>query len=161
MTQLTFGYSDSEDRLWLRFSNDPAQLWLSRRLARSLIIHLIEQMTLSCPGDPACGASADPKHRLGLEHEMSREVVQETGRGARVPSPDMAPASASFLLTSFKLNVTSQQVIIECIAPGYGRGLALMRNEAHTVLAALVSRCLSAEWDFKDLPAWLTSQQAL
>lgn len=158
MTQLTFGYSDSEDRIWMRFSDDEGQLWLTRRLANACLRHLVELMTKSVPGAaPESGPSLDANKRVELEHEMAQEILNEqaAANGGPPAPPVMQAVAASHRLSSIKLTVDASKVSIEYVAPNYSRKTHMTRAEAHALLKALANRCQNAGWNLDSIPAWV------
>ncbi len=163
MTQLTLGYSDSEDRLWLVFPDDGTQLWLTRRMTQVLLQHLAQQMTASCPGaDPVI--SLKPEVRVALEFEAAHEaehdpVPSATGKGAAGngnAGSAVSPATVH-VISSITLKMNASQVRLEANAPGYTRVMGMTRAEAHRMLGALARRSKAAGWNLTDLPAWLTT----
>ncbi len=158
MTQLTFGYSDSEDRIWLRYSDDEGLLWMTRRLANGFLRHLVELMTVSCPGaGENAGPSLDAGKRLELEHETANEILDEQAAASGGPPtpPVMQAVAASHRLTSIKLSVDANRVSIEFVAPNYQRPTQMSRAEAHALLKALAHRCQTAGWNLTTIPAWI------
>lgn len=149
MTQLTIGYSDSEDRLWLLLSDESFQFWLSRRFCDVLLRHLEQSLTESCPGGQLHG-SLDAQTRVALEHQAAQEsemvapVVEQTV---------VATARQSALLTSVVLTVDSAKVLLELVTPGYARCLHFSRAEAHQLLALIWQHCRQAEWGLTE-PGW-------
>lgn len=160
MTQITLGYSDSEDRLWLIFASDATQLWLTRRMTEVLILRMAERMTISCPG-AAMDASLQAEVRVALEHEAAHEIDDTPGpvkeHAAHSPSPPAAPGSI-YRINSFNLTVSTNQILLEALAPGFNRRLTMNRAEAHRFLAALARRAKAADWNLPNLPPWLTTQ---
>ena len=157
MTQITLGYSDSEDRLWLLFASDATQLWLTRRMTEVLLLRMAERMTISCPG-AAMDVSLQANVRVALEHEAAHEVdeppksVNESASGA---APGGVAAGHIYRINSFNLTVSPHQVQLEALAPGFNRKLTMTRAEAHRFLAALARRTRAAEWNIPNLPHWL------
>jgi hypothetical protein len=156
MTQLTLGYSDSEDRLWLIFTDDGSQLWLTRRMTLVLLQHLSERMTISCPG-AAPDVSLKPEIRVALEFEAAHEtehdpIPQGQPQGGK---PEGQPQGSVHVVSSITLKMGSSQVQLMTNAPGYQRTLCMSRAEAHRMLGALARRSQSAGWNMPNLPAWL------
>lgn len=158
MTQLTLGYSDSEDRLWLVFPDDGTQLWLTRRMTQVLLQHLAQQMTASCPG-AAPTVSLKPEVRVALEFEAAHEaehdpVPQQTGKSSS-SNGGTGGAGTIHVISSITLKMNASQVRLEANAPGYSRVLGMTRAEAHRMLGALARRSKAAGWNIADLPPWL------
>lgn len=159
MTQITLGYSDSEDRLWLIFASDATQLWLTRRMTEVLLLRMAERMTISCPG-AAMDVSLQADVRVALEHEAAHEVddppksVTESA-SASDAAPGGVTAGHIYRINSFNLTVSPHQIQLEALAPGFNRKLTMTRAEAHRFLAALARRTRAAEWNIPNLPHWL------
>ena len=159
MTQLTFGYSDSEDRMWLRMSSCSSQIWLTRRLCAAVITHLIEAMRASCASGLAPCNSLAPDQRLALEHETANEFTAEPGTHDDATSKPLPAADSSHLLSAVNLSVDARQVRLAFIAPGLNQKLSLSRAESHHLLSALAGRCAAAHWNLPGLPHWLQAEQ--
>ena len=158
MTQLTLGYSDSEDRLWLVFPDDGTQLWLTRRMTQILLQHLAQQMTASCPSaDPLI--SLKPEVRVALEfeaaHESEHDPVPPAAGKSTAGHGNAVNPGAIHVISSITLKMNASQVRLEANAPGYSRVLGMTRAEAHRMLGALARRSKAAGWNLADLPAWL------
>lgn len=153
MTQLTLGYSDSEDRLWLMFTDDGSQLWLTRRMTQVLLQHLAQRMTISCPG-AAPDVSLKPEIRVALEfeaaHEADHDPVQQPGA-----KPAHPPQGSIHVVSSINLKMNQSQILLEANAPGYRRTLTMSRAETHRMLGALARRSQAADWNIPNLPSWL------
>ncbi len=161
MTQLTLGYSDSEDRLWLIFPDDGTQLWLTRRMTLILLQHMAQQMTASCPS-AAPTISLKPEVRVALEFEAAHEaehdpVPQQAGKNgaSRTDTGGSGNTGTVHVISSITLKMNASQIRLEANAPGYSRVLGMTRAEAHRMLGALARRSKAAGWNITDLPPWL------
>ncbi len=162
MTLLTIGYSDSEDRLWLLFASDGAQLWLTRRLTSILIKRLAERMMISCPS-AGNNYSLKPEIRIALEHEAAHEQTAQGNDSDAADQPQAQSQSPPPILTqgsihqltSVTINVSEDQIRLDAMGPGFSRKLQLSRAEAHRLLRALVRRSVAADWNLLALPKWL------
>lgn len=160
MAQLTVGYSDSEDRLWLLYSDEGAPLWLTRRLTAGILTHLIDLMVKTCPGEiPMCSGHTGAA-RIALEHEMAMEMVQERAAGGAPLVVDNVAAKSPRHLNAVTLTVDAQQVRLQCQAPNYQRDVVLNRADTHQLLAAIVKRCVAADWNLRGIPDWLMEPAA-
>ena len=56
--RLTIGYSDSEDRLWIRTEASNALWWVTRRIALRLVAQWADVLERSLPDDGAEAADA-------------------------------------------------------------------------------------------------------
>lgn len=148
-SSLTVGYSDSEDRLWLRFVRDggEAKLWMTRRLAMALLDQSYGLMNKG-PGDKDC----DQEHF---------EAVQEFIRSQGDPAPARTPAGQidiqSALVTSVDISVSDGDVLWTFIAAQGRVGFRGSRIEAHRILEIFWLRMRSAGW--RDRPPWTSVAQ--
>lgn len=148
-SSLTVGYSDSEDRLWLRFVRDggEAKLWMTRRLAMALLDQSYGLMSKSI-GDGDCD----------YEHF---EAVQEFIRVQGDPAPARMPAGQvdihSALVTSVDVSVTDGDVLWTFVAAQGRVAFCGSRTEAHRILEVFWLRMHSAGW--RDLPPWTLADQ--
>jgi hypothetical protein len=159
MTQLTLGYSDSEDRLWLVFTDDAKQLWLTRRMTSIFLSRMAQQMTLSCPG-AAMDSSLKAEIRVALEFEAAHETEHDpiplhSNSDSNSNSNTATSPNSCHLISAITLKVTASQIHFEPIAPGYRRSMILSRAEAHRLLGAFARRATSVGWRIPDLPSWL------
>lgn len=165
MTQLTFGYSDSEDRIWLLFSDNGTQLWLTRRLTNMLLVHLADRMEKTCPGGEMQG-SLRASTRVALEHEAAHEPppdapeegdgVAATGQQQGPKEPHAPPVPGNIhRLSSISMSLRGNLVRFDFIAPGFSRAMDLTRGETHKLLGALTRRAAASEWNLLNLPLWL------
>ena len=160
MTQLTIGYSDSEDRLWLLLSEDDYQFWMTRRLCGNFLITLARELAASCPGIEY-GAQQDPELRIALEHETAHEHAQElrnAAPSATKPStveatPTIKPRQ-SHLLSSINMTLDSQILRLELITNQGGRAMQLNRGESHQLLSTLWLHSQAAGWHLQ-VPKWV------
>lgn len=158
MTQMTIGYSDSEDRLWLLLSDDETQFWLSRRFCAGLIRYLEQLLTASCPTS-ALSSQLDAKTRVAIEHQTAQDILadQRSGAAGKAAAPESAPTLGqrrSELITSVNLTARADKVEVELNTPGHSRLLHLTRAEAHLFLSALWQRGKGANWNLSG-PEWI------
>jgi hypothetical protein len=97
---------------------------------------------------------------VALEHEAAHEVDDNPGavkeHATHNPAPPAGPG-AIYRINSFNLTVSTNQILLEALAPGFNRRLTMNRAEAHRFLAALARRAKAAEWNLANLPPWLTT----
>lgn len=156
MTQFTFGYSDSEDRIWLS-SSDGARYWLTRRLLIGLLGPVTGLLEKTVPGD-------DIPHAL----PAAQRVALEHGE-ALADSPDGQPAfernketrgtvaaQAPVLVTGLTCQANNRRCTL-IINTGQGQAqIKLNRMDFHRLLGALYRITLTAGWQIAGLPEWLT-----
>lgn len=162
MTQLTIGFSDSEDRLWLLLSEDAYQFWMTRRLCGNFLITLARELAASCPGIDY-GAQQDPELRIALEHETAHEHAQElratAENAASLATQDTSNATPNkqrqgHLLNSINMTLDSQHLRLELITNHGGRAMQLNRGESHQLLSTLWLHSQAAGWNLQ-VPNWV------
>jgi len=149
-TQITIGYSDSEDRLWVRLSGRRAGalFWLSRRMLR---LFLRSTFDLLARGQSPADFSA--KH---LEI-----VAQLKPAGAPKGSDDPVRnrATEQFgLLNSVDVSVNGARLSLNLRGAGGSAGFACDRPRAHQLLQAFWNRQRHAGWDIE--APWAVDEQA-
>lgn len=157
MTQITFGYSDSEDRIWLA-SSDGSRYWLTRRLLASLIGPVTEVLQKSVPGGEIPHALATAQ-RVALEHEEalvdSPEGQPAIAKNKETRATGAAPAKPPLLVSSITFQADSERCSLIITASEPTR-IDVNRMDFHRLLAALHQITVVAQWDLKGLPEWLT-----
>lgn len=156
--QLTLGYSDSEDRLWLTTS-DGTRFWLTRRMLAGFLPQAAILLTKTVPGGDIPNALT-PEQRVGLEHG---ESLADTPSGSpalqhNVDSRAENPAPPQ-LATSLTLNVSSDHCQFIVRAAGMESRFPLQRLDLHRLLGAMVLTTRHAGWGLADLPNWLHPEE--
>ena len=166
--RLSIGYSDSEDRIWIRVEKSTALWWMTRRLALRLIEQWATLMERSYP-DADAAAAADAEAQRARAAERARALRREHGsavavaRGTKVepvgrPAPGVELATC--VLASIDLSVRADLVTLVLKAPGRTEPLKMSRQEAHRMLDALLARCRRSGWYDATLPHWLAGDAA-
>jgi hypothetical protein len=136
---LTAGHSDSEDRLWLRFTHPDreATVWITRRLLGSVLNQSFQLLSRNLA--PELAASV---------HE---EVVEPFLHKGGDPSPEspkaQTPRIAQGLISTVHLSLTPSghfHWVFE--VPAASVGLACTSAEAHCLLELLWQKQHSAGW---------------
>jgi hypothetical protein len=164
--RLSIGYSDSEDRIWIRTEASNTLWWVTRRLA----LRLIEQWALLLErslADAEAGGSPEDDERAkaaararALARTHGRAVEQ--ARAAKVAPVERPPAGVELvncLLASVDLSAKGGTVRLALKAPGRTEPLAMSRDEAHRFLDALLARCRRSGWYDAKLPGWLSAPE--
>jgi hypothetical protein len=159
MSNITLGYSDSEDRVWLLLREDGLQMWLTRRLAAALLGRLVQLMEEQCPGGSAVVNSLPAATRLALEHEAALEMAQEEAERKTESETALAETPVanvvSQVVQSVDISVSSERVLLTWHAPGIAVPMNVNRVDGHKLMRAIAHRTRFAGWDFTHLPAWL------
>ncbi|MFZ5484678.1 MAG: hypothetical protein ACOZB0_10655 [Pseudomonadota bacterium] len=158
MTDITLGYSDSEDRVWLA-SSDGHRFWLTRRLLSRLLDALAGLLTRTVPGGDLPNAlPAD--QRIHLEHAESLARSPEGQPAlllnkAGLASPSGVTPTPPRLATRITCQADGPRGALIVEAAGVATRFELNRIDFHRLLAAMATVANQAHWDLPDLPAWL------
>lgn len=161
MPEITFGYSDSEDRIWISVSAC-GRFWLTRRMALGFLPKAAELLEKTVAGGDIPNAlPAGQRVALefeealleGLDGKPAMAVNKETRTeplGAERPPP---PPS---LLTSLSISAGGDTCTL-VLAPDIPEAsIAMKRVEFHRLLGALLRSARNAGWDLRGLPEWMT-----
>jgi len=159
--RLTIGYSDSEDRIWLRAEDSPAMWWITRRLALNLVAQwaaLLEKSAVSAPSDGE--AEADEARRAAAAQRVRQERSRAIASTPKEPAdqgdkPPPGAVAESFLLSGVNLRASPKAVQIELVASSRKDTIGMSRDEAHRLLDALVARAQRSAWFEVRLPDWV------
>lgn len=161
MTQITFGYSDSEDRVWLS-SSDGARFWLTRRLLAGLLRPVCDVLEKTVPGGDIPNA-LPPGQRIALEHEEamadSPEGQPAIERNKETRVAGTPPSRPPVLVTSITFQANGKRCALIVTAGAEPTRVELNRMELHRLLAALHKTTISAGWSLSGLPDWLAAQR--
>ncbi|MDD3528734.1 MAG: hypothetical protein PHS77_02555 [Gallionellaceae bacterium] len=156
MTQFTFGYSDSEDRIWLSSSNG-ARYWLTRRLLVGLLGPVTSLLEKTVPGGDIPHA-LPPIQRIALEHEEALadspdgQPALERNKDTRAAG---APPAQPVLVTGLTFQANGRRCTL-IVNTSHGQSqIKLNRMDFHRLLAALYRISLTAGWQVAGLPDWL------
>jgi hypothetical protein len=160
MTQLTFGYSDSEDRIWLS-STDGKRYWLTRRLVKGLLKPVCDLLEKTVPGG-GIPNELPPAQRVALEHE---EAMADTPEGQPAleknketrPASHNGPITPPALITSLTFNASATHCSLIITAGQPPTSIDLNRIDFHRLLGALYKITVTANWDITGQPSWLTT----
>lgn len=171
---LTVGFSDSEDRLWLRLGTDDRsarQLWITRRMLQQLFAEVWALLAKTLPGDalrfqppvepasdPERGASEELRRRalqLMIERELSLEdsppMDEESAKEMYPGAMQASPVNDGLLRT---LNITADDKAVRFLLHGPSIAIEFRgaRADAHRVLQMLWKMQESAGWGLE--PPW-------
>lgn len=157
MTELTFGYSDSEDRLWLK-SGDGARYWLTRRLLARFVGPTADLLEKTVPGGEVPNA-LPTSQRIALEHAEAMADTPE-GKPAMARNKETQPQGSGtsappLLASSLSITADSGRCHLTIVAGGKEGQLNLSRLDFHRFLGAMTLAAQKARWDLPGLPAWL------
>lgn len=172
--RLTIGYSDSEDRLWIRTEASNALWWVTRRLAMRLVAQWADVLERSLPEDAsdesdasaagvaASGGPQDAARGLRRREALRREhdhalVAARDRKVGPVERPPPGVALENTLLATVSLSAGEKGVRLVLKAAGRSETLRMSRAQAHRLLDALFSRCRRIGWYAgpASTPEWL------
>jgi len=161
MTELTFGYSDSEDRLWLK-SGEATNYWLTRRLLSRFIGPTADLLEKTVPGAEVPNA-LPPRQRVALEHEEAMADTPE-GQPAMVRNKETRSSQGvtptpPLLVSSLSITADASRCRLSIVAGGRESQLNLSRLDFHRFLGAMTLATRKAHWDLPDLPGWLSGEK--
>lgn len=154
MASLTVGYSDSEDRIWVRLVGENAEqrAWLTRRGVLALIQKLANQLETSLAQVDSI-LQIDSEQRLAMEQDEAADLM---GGSAPVPPPKSEyQVVDSGLCTVFDLEIQQERWAV-CLHTVSGRPLVFDGNrlQMHQFLKSLLNRQREAGWCLHE-PEWL------
>lgn len=157
MPQITFGYSDSEDRVWLS-SSDGARYWLTRRLLAGLLRPVAELLEQTVPGGEIPNA-LPAAERIALEHEAALAEGPEgqpaMERNKETRAAGAAPGKPPVLVTAVTCQTDPRRCALIITAGGEPARIDMNRMDFHRLLAALHRITVTAGWGLAGLPDWL------
>ena len=161
MSQITFGYSDSEDRIWLSHS-DGTRFWLTRRLFSGLLRPMCDILEKTVPGGDIPHA-LPAGQRIALEHEEalsdSPEGQPALEKNKETRGAGTAPAQPPILVTSITFQADDRHCALTITAAREPTRIELNRVDCHRLLAAMHQTGVAAGWGLTGLPDWLADQK--
>lgn len=183
--KVSFGYSDSDDRMWVRAGGSGPLWWVTRRMALRLVSEwaaLLERSVPAQEGDESgsgrTGTPSDAPMSAGAEDDADaaaqalRERLREEHRAAlgrpRPPKESTdsaagdapAPPGPGALVYSIDLAAQDGRIRLVLRSSGQRQAIVAPREDSHRLLAAFVSRCRRNGWLAARLPAWLEPEEA-
>lgn len=182
--KVSFGYSDSDDRMWIRAGGSGPLWWVTRRMALRLVSEwagLLERTVPAgdAPGAEGAGALSDApvdvgaagdagtageadaparslRDRLLAEHRAALRRPRPAKQGAEGGAGEApAPPGPGVLVYSVDLGAREGRIRLVLHSSGQRQAIVAPREDSHRLLAAFVSRCRRNGWLQARLPAWL------
>jgi len=162
--QLSFGYSEAEDRISLRVLAPEGRILnilLTRRITRRLLAGLTDILARS---SPILGrvSTDDRIEVMVLEHLGALSTLKPPSTTEGVPTPSVSQPSPmaemeSVLATRVHVQTLSDRFVLQLEATDGPRAEArLSRSEFHRLLSALDQYAERAEWNLKAETGWLS-----
>ncbi|TCJ15028.1 hypothetical protein EZJ19_08165 [Parasulfuritortus cantonensis] len=160
MSQITFGYSDSEDRVWLA-STGGTRFWLTRRLVNGLLRPTCDLLEKTVPGGDVPNA-LPASQRIAIEHEESLadspEGLPAIEKNKETRGAGNAPVKPPALVTIVTVQADASRCAWIVTAAAKPARIEVNRLEFHRLLAALYRTAEAAGWGLANLPGWLTGR---
>jgi hypothetical protein len=165
--QLSFGYSQAEDRLvmLMQSGGELSSLLFTRRLTALLINGLADILV----GSSAMASRAPEAMREDIVLMEHQSVMQQAQAAAPAPAPGPAPqppgqpreSAAPMLVQTINIATHPNHFVLE-FRPGEGASVtaALNRADLHRVLEVLKRRADEANWNLPVGAAWLSATPA-
>lgn len=158
---ITFGYSDTEDRIWVRMlleSKSEVNFWINRRLCKAIyeaMAGLLKKSKLV--DDKEMEPEALEQHLKAEFFELSRSTFDpappppppNTAHGTEAQSPKWIGLCHSVSITS------GPKWLISFTAKGVDYQLAIDRRSMIKVFVALLKTCVNAGWDIPKTYLWI------
>ena len=134
---ITFGYSDSEDRLWVRLTADDsnATFWLSRRLVSRFLPDVYGGLV-----------GEQSREEAALEHEQAVVELRSQGGDSSPPAPKVDGLLSLGLISTIRFSHDSGTYSMIFEGNADEAGFRCDRKAVHRVLEALWSRQRAVGW---------------
>jgi len=156
--RVALGYSDSDDRMWIRIGDGRLLWWITRRLSLRMISQWAALVERTVPLEVEAATSgadlpAEPAHRAAGEHQSALSTAAQARGGTDREAPP--PPGVSALLYSAEISVAGEVMRFTFRSASNRQTFETPRADAHRLLAAFVSRCRRNGWLDSPLPEWL------
>jgi len=155
---ITLGYSDSEDRMWIRLTrrDSEAMLWVTRRLVAGLLPAAFKVLVRNAPLDDsqqaAGGGDAVPTANESMARSVSRhrEIVKAAAAQKPTPAPARPsadkPAIQLGMLSTIDIKTHRDGIALVFRGSGDPVGFRCGRDQAHRLLQAFWDRQKGVGW---------------
>ena len=157
LTTTTFGYSTTQDRIWMRVHQQDITIWFTRRMVRSVVGPMLKVFEDSTPGQQG---GAAPRARASIEHQLSLHEVAPGQRPAQIRAGRESPSEESDpqerLCTQITTHATAQAVTLNFATEAGPLVLHLSRKGMHLWYRGLAMVLKQTQWALPEpLPEWL------
>lgn len=159
MGSTTFGYDQSEDRVWMSFNDDTPRLWLTRRLLTHLLgpmLHPFEEAAPGAQGGASPAVRAELEHQLAINERMPGE--QDVPMRIGLASAADACNAEHLLCTGLTASFDASHCRLEFATPEGPRVVQTGRVGMHRWLRGLHLVAQHAGWAVPT-PAWLSQSR--
>jgi hypothetical protein len=157
VTTTTFGFSATQDRIWMRVHEQDAMVWLTRRMVANIVGPVLKAFEAATPGEQGGATVAT---RVAIEHELSLHEVAPGQRPAQIRAGHVLPGeqcgAQERLCTRMTTQTNSRSVVMTFDTETGPLVLRLSRKGTHLWFQGLVMVLRQARWDLPEhLPEWL------
>ena len=160
MSTLTIGYSDSEDRLWLRIidkDSNEGRIWLTRGMTQNLINEFARQLEFDAP-DINVLDKIEPKLRLQVDLSVSKETFENVSPPPPSKSLEVIQVDGGLCVAvNFSKNTSGIWMVIWKGINSKVFTTPLSRKDMFLLLDSLSQRQEACCWELK-IPEWLRKQ---
>lgn len=151
LNQLTLGYSEAQDRIWIADPDQPDRLWMTYRITRRLLkgaTVILEQTreNLNVPWSP----EKDEQLKLEKQEAASPDWLDQGGDEGR----KLRAEANAILVTGIEIKPERKRFRLTFRAGKVEQHTLLDRMEFHRFSRSLFQMCNVAEWQMEDLPDW-------
>lgn len=147
---MTAGYSDSEDRMWLRFGDEEnaVQMWLTRRLLSRLLTQIWGWLAqsapaVSTPDESARRVAARAEREVALE--VKKPMDDKQAREAEPKAMSHRPQQAG-VVQQVQLKQLEGRARLTFTSGGGQVVMVFGRAELHRMLQMLATRAQASDW---------------
>lgn len=155
MASVTVGYSDSEDRVWVRLVDAHVELrvWLTRRTVAGLIERLGKFLESSLV-ELAPLITMESANRLSMEHDEAASLMSEVSPAPKKPEEGYAVIDGG-LCALTEVDIRDSHSFVRLYPSGYAPVVFnVSRLQAHQLLKSLINRQREAGWQVS-VPIWI------
>lgn len=156
---ISVGYDDIEDRVWLKTGKHPTY-WIPRRLLGRFIEKTASRLESTVPGGNIPNA-LPPDKRIQIDHA---EALSDTPEGQpampkhRSPSPSTTEACPR-VTTSITISGKDMDWQIGLVSVDGTVHISLTRLGLHRLMGALIFAVKQADWGLNNIPVWLSGSE--
>ncbi len=157
---VTLGYSDTEDRLWIRILNKDGtdkKMWLTRNLCEKICICLVSNLekTLSPNSEKNSKPSKNMAKILATEHQVALEEATKKKPNDSVEAVKPKYNSPIRLCSSVNIQFgKAWKLQFFCAEEANSFEIKTDRKNIHQILSAIIKQCAQANWNIENLPKW-------
>ena len=160
ITNITFGYADSEDRLWARLimtDQSETTIWLTRSLCQAVcngLGQVLEKNTV-LGGDTPASEDAIQKYIKTEFFEAKTTTWSPTPEPPKADSPSPTDLGLGRLCHTIQITPGDTWQLRFLLPQARPMVMALLRPQVHKILAALLLQGQRAQWNWQLNHDWM------